>query len=88
MITQHGKALCSTRGSLAQENCNHYKITWNFEDTGQPDFFDAKEGKIDNLAASNPSSEHQVDYWKKQDNKCLQMLTTSEVVYYKVQVLY
>jgi hypothetical protein len=44
--------LHSSGGSLAQEQCNHYKITWNFKATGQPVLLDAKEGKIDNLVAS------------------------------------
>jgi hypothetical protein len=96
--------LHSSGGLLAQAKCNHYKISWDFKATGQPVLSEAKEGKIDNLVASSPRygvhkslgymmsptqrSEHQVDYWKKQENKFLQMLMSSEMSYYEVQVLY
>jgi hypothetical protein len=41
--------LHSSGGLLAQEKCNHYKITWDFKATGQPVLLDAKEGKLTTL---------------------------------------
>jgi hypothetical protein len=40
------------------------------------------------MMSPTQSSEHQVDYWKKQEYKFLQMLMSSEMSYYEVQVLY